>query len=920
MLTESAELISVKDNAQQRTIAREIKRWSELQPQHPAVVLFEHAPLSYGQLQHLIESWREDLRAAGLRRGARIVISFPHGPQAALATIAVACSCVAIPLNPQQTPDEIDRCIAALRPEAVIVPQGSDCTARRVAERWDMLIIEGIPTATGTIGLKAAAPGNRAVASLDEPDPDAPAFILQTSGTTSHPKLIPFSHRNMLAAAERMKAWFSLSPKDRCLVVTPIYYCHGLTLTLFTPLLTGGTALFPANVSKVDYSEWFQALGPTWYSAGPTLHRMIFDQVKSTTNLNAAHSLRFASSGGALLSQELRVGLQDSLGIPVLDHYGASEAGQISANQPGPGLSRTGTVGVPWPGTVIVVDDKGHRLLAGEQGEIRVRGPTVISGYLDAPELNRESFVDGWLRTGDLGSFDEEGFLTLRGRLKDVINRGGEKISPLEIDEALMRHPAVNEAAAFALPHSRLGEDIAAAVTLHPARTASQQELRTFLGDKLSPFKIPRRIFIVDQLPKGVSGKILRRRLSELYATAEASHQTDQAMPDSRELSRQLTEIWQRLLNYAPVLVDDDFFEKGGDSLLATEMLLQIERLTGLTLTSSVLFEATTIRKLADKLATVDALSTGALVKVSPNGTEAPLILFHGDSSGGSYVAKLAKLLGPNQPILVVSPHGTAQDPVPRSLEAMAADRLQAIVEAQPHGPYRLCGFCLSGLVAFEAARLLLAAGQKVDMVILIDPPTLNARRSVRAALSILNHFRPSAGSWAERVIAKAWYYVTKIEKFSVLSTAQRWQWAKQKLRPLFRSGNGGVKANVGTSNHGATRQRTPFGRMDLGDYHRQYSIAMLHYLPEPLPVRVIFFSAEHDGEAWRQISPDLEVIKLHGDHLSIVMDPTALAGHLRILLQTQVAPRSMIGPQTHPATPPSRSWPDSAADRRRCP
>jgi len=896
MLTETAELTSVNDRADQSTIAREIKRWSELQPEQAAVVLFEHAPLSYRQLQYLIESWREDLRAAGLRRDARIAISFPHGPQAALATIAVACTCVAIPLNPQQTPDEIDRCIAALRPEAVIVPQGSDCAARRVAERWGMVIIEGIPTAIGTIGLKAAAPKNRPVAPLDEPDPNAPAFILQTSGTTSYPKLIPFSHRNMLAAAERMKAWFDLTPKDRCLVVSPIYYCHGLTVTIFTPLLTGGTALFPTNAFKVDYMEWFHALEPTWYSAGPTLHRMIFDQVKSTTNAKAAHSLRFASSGGALLSQELRVGLQDSLGIPVLDHYGASEAAQISANQPGPGRSKSGTVGLPWPGTVIVADDKGHRLPAGEQGEIRVRGPTVMSGYLDAPELNRASFVDGWLRTGDLGSFDEEGFLTLRGRLKDMINRGGEKISPLEIDEALMRHPAVSEAAAFALPHSRLGEDIAAAVALHPARTASQQELRTFLSDKLAPFKIPRRIFIVDQLPKGMSGKISRRRLSEIYATAEASQQPDQAMPDNRDLSHQLTEIWQRLLNYAPVLVDDDFFEKGGDSLLATEMLLQIELLTGRTLPSSVLFEATTIRKLTDKLSTADALHTGALVKVSSNGTQAPLILFHGDSSGGSYVAKLAKLLGSNQPIFVVSPHGTAQDSVPRSLEAMAADRLQEIVEAQPHGPYRICGFCISGLVAFELARLLLAAGEKVDMVILIDPPTLNARRSVRATLSTLNHFRPAAGSLAERAIASAWYYVTKIEKFSVLSTAQRWQWAKQKSRALFRTSNGGVKTNAEASNNGATLKRTPFGRMDLGDYHREYSIAMSHYLPEPLPVRVIFFSAEHYGEAWRQISPDLEVIKLHGDHLSIVMDPSALAGHLRILLQTQEAPRSVTG------------------------
>ena len=221
----------------------------------------------------------------------------------------------------------------------------------------------------------------------------------------------------MLAAATRLQAWFGLTPRDRCLSVSSPYYSHGLKVTVFTPLLTGGSIAVPANSAVVALDEWLDVLRPTWYSAGPTLHTAVLDKAENLEDAPAAHTLRFVVSGGAPLLQEVQDDLQRILGVPVLEHYGSSEAAQIAANLPPPGPNRPGTCGQPSPDTVAIVGEDGHPLPAGERGEIWVRGPTVISGYLDAPELNQAVFREGWFRTGDIGSLDGDGFLSLHGRL-----------------------------------------------------------------------------------------------------------------------------------------------------------------------------------------------------------------------------------------------------------------------------------------------------------------------------------------------------------------------------------------------------------------------------------------------------------------------------------------------------------------------
>ena len=311
------------------TIGWEITRRAGLQPDHPAMVSSGFAPLSYRELHGLISEVRAALRLAGFGRSVKIAIAMPNSQQAALAILAVACSAVSIPLSPRLTLGEIESWLGILRPDAVLLVKGSDSEARRAAENKGIRIIEAAPPKEGVFSVTIIGPRpnvGSASCEADEPHPDAPAFILATSGTTAEPKLIPFSHCNMLAVAARCQAWFNLTPEDRCLSVSPVFYAHGLKVTVLTPLLTGGTVVFPTDISKFDYAEWFSTLKPTWYSAGPTLHRLVLDQTRSNADAKSGHWLRFILSSGAPLPLNVLEGLQGTLGVPVIEHYSSSEA------------------------------------------------------------------------------------------------------------------------------------------------------------------------------------------------------------------------------------------------------------------------------------------------------------------------------------------------------------------------------------------------------------------------------------------------------------------------------------------------------------------------------------------------------------------------------------------------------------------
>jgi acyl-CoA synthetase (AMP-forming)/AMP-acid ligase II len=498
-----------------RTIGAAIAQHAQRRPDAPALVATGYEPLSYAALWENVSRLATRLRQAGFGRDARIAVALPNGVEAALTIVAIASSAVAVPLDTQLTASEIEDRLKLLRVAAIIVPADGPSPARDAAIRLGLPVIAAATEGGGRLGLSLSVPSVGAPAAADSPEASAAAFILQTSGTTAEPKLIPYGQGNMVASAERVRSWFDIGPQDRCLSASPVCYAHGLQVTVFSPLITGGSAAFPASIRTLDVDEWLVRLRPTWYSAGPTLHRYMLDRTQAEPEAASRHSLRFVVSGGAPLLANLREALAATLGVPVLEHYGSSEAAQIVSNRPPPAPYKPGTCGIPDPGVIRIMAADGREAAAGERGEIWVGGPTVVPGYIDNPELNRLAFVDGWFRSGDIGSIDADGFLTLHGRETGLINRGGEKVSPEEVDTALLEHPDVTEAAAFAVPHPRLGEDVAAAVVLKDGAMQTALDLRKFLLAKLAPFKIPRRIVFVDGLPKGTTGKVQRQRLVE---------------------------------------------------------------------------------------------------------------------------------------------------------------------------------------------------------------------------------------------------------------------------------------------------------------------------------------------------------------------------------------------------------------------
>jgi oxalate---CoA ligase len=841
-------------------------------PQAPAIVAADLSTLTYGSLWHQVEHIGDALKQAGIGAQSRVGVALPDGAPLATTIAGVACHASVVPLNPRLTAAEIDALIVRLGLDAVILAEGADIPARSAALRHRACLFEVSSRAGGVeliLRTPALSPANpNTSVGLDET-----AMILQTSGTTARPKLVPVTHRNLLSMAARLQSWFALTPSDRVLCVTPLYYAHGLKNALFVPLILGGSLACPARSSDAEFSNWLANLKPTWYSAGPTFHRSVLERARPSPSVNRQHSLRFLHSAAAPLPDAVREGLENLFGVPVLDSYGLSEAGLVAAQSMTRGGRKRGTVGKPWPGELAIRSDSGDIAEIGGPGEIVVRGQGLTQGYIDDADANRAAFIDGWFRTGDLGRIDADGFLTVVGRIKELINRGGEKIAPAEIDDALQRHPAVAEAAAFSVPHARLGEDIAAAVVLRAGAAATPLELRQFLQESLVTFKIPRRIHIIASLPKGDTGKVLRKELSRLFATPVA--RADISWASSLEI--EIAAIWQKLLGRDEIGPNDDFFELGGDSLLAVEMLHAIERLTARTLPPSILFDASTIRQLTEILSQEGALHDRPLYQLS-TGSQAPFFFFHGAfNTGGSYTKKLARLIGHDQPMFVVSPHGLDGTAIPHSLEAMAAERLPLIRDEQPHGPYRLGGYCLGGLVAFEAARLLVAAGETVEFIALIDPPTINARRSVQILLSTLALARRITGPAADHVMMRAWYDLTHADKASTVSASQLWRaWAS--VGRLWRDWIAKAARRSVISGDG----ETPNDALTKGN---EYAIAMSHYRPAPLPVRTIYFESEYRAGSWARISPDLEVIKLTGDHGAVVHDPTEIAERLRAIL-----------------------------------
>ncbi|WP_218082888.1 acyl--CoA ligase [Anthocerotibacter panamensis] len=481
----------------------------------PALTAPACTPLSYDQLRQQIAQTTYTLNALGLGRGDRIAMVLANGPQMAAAFLAVTATATVAPLNPAYRAEEFDFYLTDLGAKALLVEVGSTSPALAVAERQGVPVLFLAPRSetAGRFELHGRA-GKPVVPSPTEEEDIA--LILHTSGTTARPKQVPLTQRNLYTSAHNIVKALALTGDDRCLNLMPLFHIHGLVAGLVAGLAAGGSIFCPPGFNALKFSSWLKEANPTWYTAVPTMHQAILGRVARNRDLLADTRLRFIRSSSAPLAPSVITELEATFAAPVIEGYGMTEAAhQITCNPLPPLPRKPGSVGIAAGPEVAILDSTGNLQPPGTIGEVGIRGENVMSGYAQNPQANASAFSNGWFRTGDQGVLDEEGYLHITGRLKEIINRGGEKIAPREVDEVLMIHPAVAQAVTFALPHPKLGEEVAVAIVLTAGQQASEQELRAFAAQRLADFKVPRRVVFLEQIPTGPTGKIQRMGLAE---------------------------------------------------------------------------------------------------------------------------------------------------------------------------------------------------------------------------------------------------------------------------------------------------------------------------------------------------------------------------------------------------------------------
>ncbi len=472
------------------------------------------APLRYRDLRALVRRTVGDLNSFGIGRGDRVVLVLPNGPDAAAAFVSIGAGATTAPLSRGLTADEFEFNLTDLRAKALVVEAGLDSPARAVATRLRIPVIELVPhrdQGAGAFSLRLLLKNGAGPFEGGLAQPDDEALVLHTSGSTSRPKIVPLLQRNVTASARNIMTALQLTPDDVCLNIMPLFHIHGLMAAVLSSFAAGAQVHCSPGFNALRFFHWFDEVRPTWYTAVPTMHQAIVSRASRHAEELGRIRLRLIRSSSASLPPQVMEELERTFRCPVIEAYGMTEAAhQMTSNPLPPRDRKAGSVGVPAGPEVAIMDEEGKILPRGQTGEVVIRGANVTPGYEANPEANESAFIDDWFRTGDQGFIDRDGYLRLTGRLKELINRGGEKIAPIEIDVVLMDHPAVQQCVAFAIPHHKLGEDIGAAVVLREGHTCTDRELREFAARRLEHWKVPRTFVFVREIPKGRTGKLQR--------------------------------------------------------------------------------------------------------------------------------------------------------------------------------------------------------------------------------------------------------------------------------------------------------------------------------------------------------------------------------------------------------------------------
>lgn len=737
------------------TVYELFRHWADKSPQRPAIQPQGSSAFTFRSLQQQITIGSEMLKSLGIGRNDRVAVALPERTDMALVCLMVCVRGVCVPLNPDYTRDEFERYLSATDSQLLVAEPGTTHPSREAAESL------GIPV----VGFKCSADSSESgFESVDAPpqakvaepsefaQADDTAVVLLTSGSTAEPKRVPLTHRNIMDSARNVVASLELTDQDCALNTMPLFHIGGLVDLLIAPLSVGGSAVIGRDVSSKTALDCLTRYQPTWYQGVPTMLQDLVTRAQSS-EANPKAILRFIRSVSAPLDNGIKRDVESCFHAPVVEIYGMTETtGVITSNPLDVRLQKPGSVGRCVGPDVAIVDEAGNHARANQTGEVIVRGSTVMGGYEGPPQTNDGVFIGAWLRTGDEGYLDDGGYLFLSGRVKEIINRGGEKISPREIDAVAMSHPAVSEAAAFPQVHLSLGEEVAIAVVTKPNATWNESEFTDFLSSKLAYFKVPRKVERVTHLPKTPSGKLRRHALAETYGgVIKRVEGADFVAPHS-PLSMQLATTWESALGVSPVGLHDNFFDLGGDSLKAATFVSELQQTLQQPIQVFALYDHPTVAEFECYLKQhVVAESTDSSLQSAASPSQAiytsvaaymsgwqgqrrtPDSLIVGRNTLGSRsplfwctqsygeFAQLAKHLSDDQPIYGLRSLYQTPDKSADANGMIAARYVDEILAIQPSGPYIVGGFCEGGKVAFEIARQLRAQHLGVALLCLQD-------------------------------------------------------------------------------------------------------------------------------------------------------------------------------------------------------
>ncbi|MCP3868705.1 MAG: AMP-binding protein [Gammaproteobacteria bacterium] len=748
--------------------------------------------LNYGVLHRQVQHLIENLRRCGVGQRDVVAVVMPNGLQMARFCFAACCGAVCAPLNPEYRADEFEFHLRLLKATTLIIPDGMLTPATEAATQLDLRLLtlhvdsEGEDPHLVSNGVEPSTICDDGIV----PSQDDIALVLHTSGTTAKPKLVPLTHHNICTTANNLKAAISLGRDDVCLSLMPQFHVGGLVDLLFAPLAAGGSVLCLPNFSAPHLASILDTYKPTWTQVVPTMLKAIVDTYSSDPEaFDPNRHLRVVRCVAAALPADVSAAFRNLFpAIPVLEVYGMTETATLITTQPlPPTVGKPGSVGRAAGPRVRVVDENGHSCAPSNSGEIVVAGANVMGGYMGID--NTDTFHGEWFRTGDWGYMDDDGDLFITGRIKEIINRSGEKISPAEVDEVLLHHPAIADTATFALPHPVFGEEVAAAIVVAQGQDKpARDEIISFLSPSLASFKIPRKVFYRDSIPRTPNGKVRRAHLAEAYQDIQDlaySKSTSQQAPESQSaLKAKLMQMWRKVLEIDSINDSDDFFDLGGDSLRAMTFISDLSEGQESAVFPTSLYDAPTISQFEQFLLTAhpalclrlaghdrkdatqknidesalplaertpaarhqdglddedyDSLlahtSTwqghretphSLIVGLNIEGSSRPLFWC---ADGLNSIRQLALRLGEQQPLYGMRTGHNILQASTENIDRLSITYAEQVQQLQPQGPYLLGGFCQGGKIAFSIAQKLRQAGHSIGLLFLHEklmPETL---------------------------------------------------------------------------------------------------------------------------------------------------------------------------------------------------